>query len=94
MRLGRLALPHKATNYRASSPHFLNLLPNDTLFIHLVIQIFKYRRSTKHQKDFKSYMAIFGVPVVAQWLTNLTRNHEVVGLIPGLDYRLRIQLCC
>ena len=22
--------------------------------------------------------------VVAQWLTNLTRNHEVVGLIPGL----------
>ena len=25
-----------------------------------------------------------GVPVVAQRLTNLTRNHEVVGLIPGL----------
>ena len=25
-----------------------------------------------------------GVPVVAQWLTNLTRNHEAVGLIPGL----------
>ena len=25
-----------------------------------------------------------GVPVVAQWLTHLTRNHEVVGLIPGL----------
>ena len=25
-----------------------------------------------------------GVPVVAQWLTNPTRNHEVVGLIPGL----------
>ena len=25
-----------------------------------------------------------GVPVVAQWLTNLTRNHEVTGLIPGL----------
>ena len=22
--------------------------------------------------------------MVAQWLTNLTRNHEVVGLIPGL----------
>ena len=27
----------------------------------------------------------FRVPVVAQWLTNLIRNHEVVGLIPGLD---------
>ena len=24
------------------------------------------------------------VPIVAQWLTNLTRNHEVAGLIPGL----------
>ena len=27
---------------------------------------------------------IRGVPVVAQWLTNLTRNHEVVGSIPDL----------
>ena len=27
---------------------------------------------------------IKGVPVLAQWLTNLTRNHEVVGSIPGL----------
>ena len=25
-----------------------------------------------------------GVPVVAQWLTDPTRNHEVAGLIPGL----------
>ena len=25
-----------------------------------------------------------GVPVMAHWLTNPTRNHEVVGLIPGL----------
>ena len=25
-----------------------------------------------------------GVPVMAQWLTNLTRNHEVVGSVPGL----------
>ena len=25
-----------------------------------------------------------GVPVVAQWLTNPTRDHEVVGLTPGL----------
>ena len=24
-----------------------------------------------------------GVPGMAQWLTNLTRNHEVVGSIPG-----------
>ena len=25
-----------------------------------------------------------GVPIVAQWLMNLTRNHEVVDLIPSL----------
>ena len=25
-----------------------------------------------------------GVPVVAQWLMNLTRNHEVAGSIPDL----------
>ena len=25
-----------------------------------------------------------GVPVVAQWLTNPTRNHEVAGFVPGL----------
>ena len=27
---------------------------------------------------------IVGVPIVAQWLTNLTRNPEVAGSIPGL----------
>ena len=25
-----------------------------------------------------------GVPIVAQWLMNPTKNHEVVGSIPGL----------
>ena len=25
-----------------------------------------------------------GVPIVAQWLTNLTRNHKVAGSIPAL----------
>ena len=27
---------------------------------------------------------LHGVPVVVQWLTNPTRNHEVAGSIPGL----------
>ena len=27
----------------------------------------------------------FRVPVIAQWLTNPTRNREVAGSIPGLD---------
>ena len=35
------------------------------------------------QETFKNEGGL-GVPVVAQWLTNPTRNHEVVGLIPGL----------
>ena len=30
-----------------------------------------------------------GVPVVAQWLTNPTRNPEVVGSIPGLAQRVK-----
>ena len=30
-----------------------------------------------------------GVPVVAQWVTNLTSNPEDVGLIPGLTQRVK-----
>ena len=30
------------------------------------------------------FKILMGVPAVAQWLTNPTRNHEVVGSIPGL----------
>ena len=32
----------------------------------------------------KSKKINMGVPIVAQWLMNPTRNHEVVGSIPGL----------
>ena len=39
-------------------------------------------KKTKKQKTKKHI--IEGVPVVAQWLTNPTRNHEVAGSIPGL----------
>ena len=34
---------------------------------------------TMHLKNIKC-----GVPVVAQWLTNPTRNHEVAGSVPAL----------
>ena len=30
------------------------------------------------------YLEDPGVPVVAQWLTNPTRNHEVAGSVPAL----------
>ena len=34
--------------------------------------------------DLSQEFMFLGVPVVAQWLANLTRNHEVAGSIPGL----------
>ena len=41
-----------------------------------------------HLKIFSTYVIIIiimiGVPVVAQWLTNPTRSHEVASLVPGL----------
>ena len=31
------------------------------------------------------YVKLMGIPVVTQWVKNLTSIHEDVGLIPGLD---------
>ena len=34
------------------------------------------------RKNFLNSLS-YGVPIVAEWLTNPTGNHEVAGLIPG-----------
>ena len=35
-----------------------------------------------------------GVPVVAQWLTNPTRNHEVAGSVPALAQWVKDPVFC
>ena len=47
---------------------------------HSLTVIFTYRIGSI--VTFKNMM--IGVSVMAQWLMNPTRNHGVVGLIPGL----------
>ena len=42
----------------------------------------KIKQKKKIPNPFQEFQ--FGVPVVAQWLTNPTRNHEVADSIPGL----------
>ena len=42
-----------------------------------------------HTNHYKLKVGRFGVPVVAQWLTNPTRNHEVSDSIPGLAQWVR-----
>ena len=44
------------------------------------------------RKGFKYFTIkkkIKGVPIVAQWFTNLTKNHGVAGSIPGLAQWVR-----
>ena len=41
------------------------------------------------RENFVIKKSSFGVPVMAQWLTNPTRNHEVAGSIPGLAQRAK-----
>ena len=45
-----------------------------------LVQASGYTMSNKIDFEIKKC----GVPVVAQWLMNPTRNHEVAGSVPGL----------
>ena len=48
----------------------------DVLLIHFASRVMR------ESEDFVKFG--LGVLVVAQWLMNLTKNHEVASLIPGL----------
>ena len=42
-------------------------------------------KSTIHKSlGLQTYLIMVGVPIMAQWLTSPTRNHEVAGSIPAL----------
>ena len=42
------------------------------------------RKNFSKSKMVTRYKKNYGVPIMAQWLTNPTRNHELAGSIPGL----------
>ena len=76
----------------ASAPHTLQLL---LLTLCLGISLLALRQrhgadppDTKPSEGVQNKppqdVSLYGVPVVAQWLMNPTRNHEVAGSIPGL----------
>ena len=44
----------------------------------------KRKKKKNQQKEYSIRNIWGGVPVVAQWLTNPTRNHEVAGSVPAL----------
>ena len=52
----------------------------------LVFKVGVYNKVCRH---LLRNTALFGVPVVVQWLTNPTRNHEVAGSIPGLAQQVK-----
>ena len=61
-----------------------NASPVKNPFSHLVIpKVIRIKTVAVIPKLFSRFQSFHGVPIVAQWLMNLTSNHEVAGLIPG-----------
>ena len=52
-----------------------------------LVQVRSWASELPHAADIVKNLKIYkkiGVPIMAQWLTNLTRNHEITSLIPGV----------
>ena len=62
---------------KANSLHYALLLCYTVLSFDKGIMLYSFRYNIINEH--------FGVPVMAQWLTNPTSNHEDAGLIPGLS---------
>ena len=68
-------------NKHEDSKHFIRTPPN--------LRHVAYRNMGDKNQSRELEINRVGVAVVAQWLTNPTRNHEVVGSIPGLAQWVR-----
>ena len=63
-------------------PHFVHLSVHGHLDCFLSLAVVNHA-AVNMSTCVCSRASFQGVPVVAQWLISLTRNHEVMGLIPG-----------
>ena len=63
---------------------FSNLYLYHTVYQVLYIYDFIFQLMTALQGRLVLRFYSWGVPIMAQWLTTPTRNHEVVGSVPGL----------
>ena len=61
---------------------WINKVHSHTAEYYLAIKRNEIRFMLQYRSTLKTYYR--GVPVVAQWLSNPTRNHEIVGSIPDL----------
>ena len=60
----------------------IRILIQNMVISHQFEEKTKFQVSVCNMIQFKNSLG--GVPIVAQWLTNPARNHEVEGSIPGL----------
>ena len=71
-------------------PHTKQAFSECLLCDTITLRLFCEGSFWKDKKQKVEKEAVHGVPVVAQWLTNPTRNHEVEGSIPALAQWVKV----